>query len=82
MFTMVVMCVAIEHMGQRLREAREAIGISARELDRRAGLTEGHTSLLEGGRNMEVGTAAKLAIALGVSLDWLVFGDSRPTNND
>ncbi len=62
-------------IASRLRTARDNIGISARELDRRAGLTQGHTSLIETGeRSIEAGTAAKLATALGVSLDWLVLG--------
>jgi transcriptional regulator with XRE-family HTH domain len=71
-------------IAKRLRLARESVGISARECDRRAGLTEGHTSLVETGtRGIEAPTAAKLAVALGVSLDWLVLGrgagPSRPS---
>ena len=61
----------------RLRSARSRLDISARELDRRAGLTEGHTSLMESGKRerLEAATAAKLAQALGVTLDWLVIGE-------
>jgi transcriptional regulator with XRE-family HTH domain len=64
----------------RIREMREHLGISARELDRRAGLAEGHTSLIETGtRGVEAKTLAALAGALGVSLDWLVLGrDATP----
>lgn len=76
----VAMSTTNESIGDRVRAAREAAHISARALDRKAGLTEGHTSLIEAGRNLEVGTAAKLAVALGVSLDWLVFGSEvKPT---
>lgn len=75
MATMVVMTVSFHDIAARLKFARARLGISARELDRRADLTEGHTSLLETGtRGIEALTAAKLAEALGVSLDWLVRG--------
>lgn len=72
--TMVVMETS-KDIADRLKLARSRLGISARELDRRAGLTQGHTSLIETGeRSIEAATAAKLATALGVSLDWLVMG--------
>lgn len=56
-----------------------ARSLSTRELDRLAGLTPGHTSAIEtGGRpNVEVRTAGALAGVLGVSLDWLVWGNGR-----
>lgn len=62
---------------ERLRWARLAAGISARELDRLAGLAEGHTALLEAGKKngLEMRTATKLVRALGVTLDWLVMGE-------
>ena len=54
-------------------------GLSTRELDRLAGITEGHTSLIETGArpNIEARTAASLARVLGVSLDWLVTGAGK-----
>lgn len=59
----------------RIRGAREKLGVGARELDRLAGLREGHTSIIEArGRDIETDTAAKIATALGVSLDWLISG--------
>lgn len=63
----------------RLREVREAAGISARELDRLAGLTPNHTSLIEGraGCELRSGTLEALSEALGISLDWLVRGVGR-----
>jgi transcriptional regulator with XRE-family HTH domain len=66
----------------RVKERRAALNISARELDRRAGLAEGHTSLIETGtRGAEAKTLAALAVALGVTLDWLVLGrDVTPPN--
>ncbi len=63
-------------LGVRLREVRGLVGIGARELDRLADTTEGHTSLIESGvvKNVTMATAGKLAGVLGVSLDWLVSG--------
>lgn len=63
-------------LADRLREARERAGLSARALDERAEITPGHTTLIESGRreNPAVETIRKLAAALGVSLDWLVTG--------
>lgn len=61
----------------RLREARELVSdLSARGLDELAGLTHGHTWMIESGQRgePELKTAAKLAKTLGVSLDWLAFG--------
>ena len=59
---------------------REAAGISARELDRLASLGQGHSRLIEIGvrPNVEAETARKLAVALGVSLDWLIGGVGDP----
>lgn len=55
--------------------------LSARELDRLAEMTEGHTSLLESVvENVRTDTLAKLARTLGVSIDWLVTGEgAEPT---
>ena len=64
-------------VGVRLKDARELVVLSARELDRLAGLrAEGHTSLIESGvvQNVTMDTAGKLASALGLTLDWLVSG--------
>lgn len=66
-------------LAERLSAARARTGLSAKALDREAGLTEGHTTLIESGRrpNIEAGTAAKLALALDISIDWLVTGKGR-----
>lgn len=68
-----------ETLGSRLLYARELTGISSRELDRLAGTTEGHASMIERGERprIEVATADKMAIVLGLSLDWLVRGAGR-----
>jgi transcriptional regulator with XRE-family HTH domain len=64
----------------RLRTAREIAGVSARELDRLAGLGEAHTSMIEAGDrvSIETNTAVKLCTALGASLDWLLRGQGKP----
>ena len=63
-------------VGVRLNAARSLVDVSARELDRLARTTEGHTSLIESGvvQNTTLETAGKLAGALGVTLDWLLNG--------
>ncbi len=68
--------------GSRLKWARDTANLSARKLDKLAGITPGHTTAIEAGRKQDIttSTAAKLAHALGVSLDWLISGDGpRPT---
>ena len=61
-------------IASRVAERRAEKGWSTRELDRRAGLTQGHTYLVEKGERerIEVETLAKLAAALGVTVDWLL----------
>jgi transcriptional regulator with XRE-family HTH domain len=52
--------------------------LSARELDRLAGLHQGHVWAIENGHrpNIETDTCIALARVLGVSLDWLLTGDA------
>lgn len=75
----------LETPWERLRWARQIAGISARELDRLAGLAEGHSSLLEAGKkkDMETRTATRIAEVLGLSLDWFVRGKGPlPTSSE
>lgn len=72
-------------VGPILRAAREAAGLKARELDRLAGITEGHTSFIENGKitNPSTDTARALADVLGLSLDYLLGGvGQQPAEND
>lgn len=65
-------------LGDRLTRRRLELGLTQREVGQRADLHPGHVRALEIGatrRNPEVYTLAALARALGVSLDWLWFGD-------
>jgi transcriptional regulator with XRE-family HTH domain len=63
-------------LGDRLRQARELSGLSARALDRLAGLASAHSSHIERGvkKSISVDTAIGLARVLGISLDWLLTG--------
>lgn len=68
-------------LGARLRLARELAGISARELDRIArSRGDGLAARVESGArsNLEAGTAEEYAVALGLSLDWLISGIGQP----
>jgi len=72
-------------LGERLRQTRERAGIAARELDRIAGITEGHTTLIESGRRRDISgrTLASLAEALGAESRWLLGGVGKePTDDD
>ncbi len=60
-------------LAARVRLAREKLGWSCAEVDRRAELSVGHTARIEaGGTNVTQVTLAKLSKALGVSVGWLV----------
>lgn len=69
--------------GQRIRELRELAGLSAKGLDSLAGLTPGHTRLIETRARDKVSAHSIVAIArvLGTNAEWLIAGDddARPT---
>lgn len=75
---------ALNGLPKRLKRARTLADISARELDRLTGMCEGHTSLIESGvkPRVEAGTAAAIADALGLSLDWLLMGTGDEPTHD
>jgi hypothetical protein len=60
---------------ERLKYALDLADVSAREIDRLAGLTPGHSSLIVSGDKTDPHgrTLGALAIVLGVSLDWLLL---------
>lgn len=66
----------VEGFSFRLGSTRELAGIDPTDLDRIAGLSRGHTALLESGAKADPSssTVAKLSSALGVSCDWLIRG--------
>jgi transcriptional regulator with XRE-family HTH domain len=65
-------------IGSRLSEARKRAGLSARALDKKAGITPGHTTLIEQGERAKPSAEIvhKLAVALGVPMGWLVAGEA------
>lgn len=76
--TLVVGCTfePVETISDRIRSSLATRGWSMRELDRRAEIAEGHTEriLARDPERAGAGTLAKIAGALGVTLDWLVRG--------
>lgn len=64
------------NFGRRLLKLRREAELSARELDRLAGLTPGHTRMIELGqvRSATTETASRIARVLGTSIDWLEAG--------
>jgi transcriptional regulator with XRE-family HTH domain len=61
----------------RIRLARLKRGWSKRELAERAGMSNAYVSLLEAGawQTPTLASVNKLATALGVTQQWLVFGE-------
>jgi transcriptional regulator with XRE-family HTH domain len=70
-------------MGDRLRQARQARGLSLRRLAERVGVSPSLISQVETGRaRPSVNTLYALANELGVSLDVLLFMDTQPPVSD
>lgn len=63
-------------VGQRIRQARSAAGMTQDELASRSGVTRSAVSQWETGAisSIEAGTLLRAAKALSVSLDWLLSG--------
>lgn len=65
--------------GSRVRALREAAGVGSRELDRLAGLREGHVAMIEVRRgDVESRTGLAIAAVLGVELSFLSQGEGDP----
>jgi transcriptional regulator with XRE-family HTH domain len=63
----------MKDLASRVKAAREKLGWSCAEVDRKAELSVGHTARIEaGGTNVTYETLTKLAKALGVTVGWLV----------
>lgn len=68
----------VQSVGARIRSARSVRGLGSRALDRAAGLREGHVAMIEGrAGDIEGQTAAAIAKALDVSLEWLLSGEGE-----
>lgn len=65
----------------RLADIRKSSGLSQQELSRRSGVKQGIISLIESGTTQfpRVDTAAKLARALGCTVDELIGEDAKET---
>lgn len=63
-------------LGERLRWAREAGGLTTKGLDRMASLGEGHTAMVETGRRKRPSdeTLRAFANVLGLRPEWLLLG--------
>lgn len=69
---------AVENLGAAIRAAREARGLSLRELARRVDVSPSFVSQLERGRaNPSVGTLYALVSVLGISLNELLGGPTQ-----
>ena len=63
---------------QRLRDARLGKNLSMWELSRMSGVSQPQISLLESGKyQLKRKAGEKLAEALDVGVDWLLYGDER-----
>lgn len=65
---------------RRAKRLREALGLSQREVDRRAGFSAGTVCRFEGGeraRDMPASTVLALAQALGADPGFLLTGKKR-----
>ena len=65
-----------DSLGQRLRRVRKALGYTAADVDVLAGLTSGHTKVLEwrSSKNPSPITVESVARALRVNANWLMYG--------
>jgi transcriptional regulator with XRE-family HTH domain len=71
--------------GQRLRKLREIAGLSTKQLDKLADLSEGHVSTLENRDKDNVSARVVLLLAdtIGCTMDFLYAGRGRqPPAND
>lgn len=68
-------------LGKRVRQHREAAGLSIRQLAEAVGASHSSISRLERGDLKEIRSSTLIALAdcLGVSLDDLVHGEEKPT---
>lgn len=72
-----------QHVGQRLREARQAAGLSLRAVARAAGLSPQGVLLIEQARTVPlVSSVEELAKAVSVAPGWLAFGEGEGPDPD
>jgi transcriptional regulator with XRE-family HTH domain len=71
-------------LGNRIKTLREQRGWSIRELSRRANVRQATLSEIESGkrRDMTTETAKRIALALGVGVDFLIGTWSSPDETE
>ncbi len=71
-------------LGERMKEARGAKGLSQHALARAAKVSQAHISNVENGKRDTLGSdlVAPVAEALGVSLEWLLTGEGPRERRD
>lgn len=68
----------METIGERLRTARLRRVLTQQELQARSGILEVTISRIENGHHQpRASTVRKLAVALDVTAEWLMFGEKR-----
>lgn len=72
--------MAEQTVSERLAWARDVAEMTQRELATRAGVSSVCVSTLESGRRQGTNTLTlrKLAVALGVTVGWLAYGEGEP----
>ena len=65
-------------LGERMKQRRLDLDLSQKELAKRAKISQGTIAQLEVGRNQGSGKILEIAIALGVSPEWLLYGKNPP----
>lgn len=69
----------MKRFAERLARARSAKGVSKHELEELSGLSRGAIKAYERGTTLpRIDSLAKLAEALGVSINWLAYGNHPP----
>jgi transcriptional regulator with XRE-family HTH domain len=71
-------------IGRRIASRRALLGWTSAALAERAGISRVTLSRIETGRvgKASADTLARIAAVLGVSVDWLLFGDETATTED
>lgn len=73
--------MSIDYLGSRIKQERQAKGLTQEQLAERADISLNFMSLIENGKNMSVQTLVAISNALGVSVDYLL-GDIIDLQND
>lgn len=70
----------MQGFAERIKSKREELGLSQAALGRKIGVSQQTIAGLESGRFSRTSHTFSLAEALGVSAEWLMKGEQKPTN--